>query len=577
KSCSRGIARAAFPRVPNSPFPPCRRIHIPSRIYPPGRMPHPSAPMSTQPAFDILTHEPHVQAGEGAPRSAIVEQMLAHVAQGAEEPFFIVDVGAALDRLSLWRRLLPEVMPFYAVKCCPDPVLLYALAEAGMGFDCASQAEMHEVLGLGVDPSRIIYANPCKQPSHMRYAASHNVPLSVFDSEGELRKHAALFPGGDVLLRIAVDDSHATCEMSCKYGAPLSAAPSLLREARSLGVRVRGVSFHVGSGCYSGESFVDAVQRAASVFDIAASMDMHLDILDVGGGFPGVDTDYLSFAAIAAPLRKALTHHFPAARGVQLIAEPGRFIAASTHTLAVNVIGQKTMPSSDGGEPTTMYFVNDGLYGSFNCVLYDHAHPEAKPLPTPEVAAALKSSSALSSIWGPTCDGLDCIVKETRLPHLPVGQSSWLYFDNMGAYTSAAGSNFNGMPLPSNIYLNNASSEEPKGFECQLPQEELEMSAASVLKILRAFKVLKAIQVQKIMQVHKVKLVRRAFKALKAIPAHKDYKVRKAVPISKAILVRGADLAEIQLTRPNDLTLLTHPTLVCSASLSTTHTGPGGL
>ena len=56
-----------------------------------------------------------------------------------------------------------------------------------------------------------------------------------------------------------------------------------------------------------------------------------------------------------------------------------------------------------------------------------------------------------SSLWGPTCDGLDCVSRHVALPELEVG--AWLYFPNMGAYTAAAGSNFNGMPLPSKLYL----------------------------------------------------------------------------------------------------------------------------
>jgi len=390
-----------------------------------------------------------------APKSAVVEEMLRQVAEGAEEPFYVVDIGAALDRLSLWRELLPEVEPFYAVKCCPDPSLLYALAQAGMGFDCASKGEMEQMFQLGVGPERILYANPCKQPSHLKYAARQRVPLAVVDSEDELRKHAELYPEGEVLVRIAVDDSQAQCVMSCKYGAPMASTGRLLRRAIELGVRVRGVSFHAGSGCYSAQSFVDAVDRGSAVFDEAALLGLKLDILDIGGGFPGSDDGKLSFTDIAVPLRHALHRQFPASRGVRLIAEPGRFIAEQTHTLAVNIIGKKVVQPAEGGDGSTMYFVNDGLYGSFNSVLYDHASPTAELL-APGTAAT--DDLLPASIWGPTCDGLDCVVKETRLPDMQVG--SWLFFERMGAYTAAAGSNFNGMPLPEKVYLHAVDSSD---------------------------------------------------------------------------------------------------------------------
>lgn len=55
-----------------------------------------------------------------------------------------------------------------AVKCNNDPVVLAVLASLGCGFDCASRAEMQSVLDLGVAPDKIIYANPCKQNSHIK-------------------------------------------------------------------------------------------------------------------------------------------------------------------------------------------------------------------------------------------------------------------------------------------------------------------------------------------------------------------------------------------------------------------------
>merc|ERR1719419_1512298 len=55
---------------------------------------------------------------------------------------------------------------------------------------------------------------------------------------------------------------------------------------------------------------------------------------------------------------------------------------------------------------TLMYYVNDGVYGSFNCILYDHAHC----LPTLHKKPKSDEVMYPCSIWGPTCDGLDRIV-----------------------------------------------------------------------------------------------------------------------------------------------------------------------
>jgi ornithine decarboxylase len=66
----------------------------------------------------------------------------------------------------------------------------------------------------------------------------------------------------------------------------------------------------------------------------------------------------------------ALDDYFPPSMGVQVIAEPGRYYVASAYTLATLVHSKRD----------TMYYINDGVYGSFNCILYDHAVVTPVPL-----------------------------------------------------------------------------------------------------------------------------------------------------------------------------------------------------
>ena len=160
------------------------------------------------------------------------------VASGAEDPFYVIDLERALERLAMWRAELPEIEPFYAVKCNGDPALLLTLAHQGVNFDCASHAELKQLLDLGVSASRLVYANPIKQPSHLRFARQHGVDLTVFDGVHELHKLAATHPTCKLLLRIAVDDSQAQCVLSNKYGADPREAESLLDAAAKLGLTV---------------------------------------------------------------------------------------------------------------------------------------------------------------------------------------------------------------------------------------------------------------------------------------------------------------------------------------------------
>jgi ornithine decarboxylase len=125
-----------------------------------------------------------------------------------------------------------------------------------------------------------------------------------------------------------------------------------------------------------------------------------------------------------------------------------------------------------GGIPRTDY-INDGVYGSFNCIMFDHqiVHPfpltlggQACPFPAafpPNIQleedltvqmgyAAPRGQAELASIWGPTCDSIDCVRNVVVLPKaLEVGD--WLGWGEMGAYTICAASTFNGCVFASRV------------------------------------------------------------------------------------------------------------------------------
>jgi len=361
-----------------------------------------------------------------------------------EEAFYVIDLGVVLKKFKQWVQYLPRVKPFYAIKCNPNTAIVKTLASLGANFDCASKAEIQQILGLGISSSRIIYANPTKMKSHISYAKNMGVDLMTFDNTFELQKIAEVYPTARLVLRIITDDSNSVCKFSTKFGAPLDQTFGILSKAKELNLNVVGVSFHVGSGCMSTTSFVSAIRSAHRVFKQAEDLGFQLNILDIGGGWPGTDDDGILFSDIADAIRPVLDELFN--RDVEIIAEPGRYFAAECHTLAVNVFAKRHVPdeSSLGGKKF-LYYINDGVYQSFNCIFFDHAAP--KPI---VFAPGNRSELYSCTIFGPTCDSMDCIGKNLMLPELEVGE--WLYFKNMGAYTTAASSPFNGFKSHPNTY-----------------------------------------------------------------------------------------------------------------------------
>ncbi|XP_038057602.1 ornithine decarboxylase-like [Patiria miniata] len=387
--------------------------------------------------------------------------------EDSDDAFFIGDLGDVVAKHRKWISSLPRVDPFYAVKCNPDRNVIKLLAGLNTSFDCASKSEIEMVLSLGVPPSRIIFANPCKQRSHLKYAAKEGVDLMTFDNEEELHKIKRVFPEARLVLRILTDDSTAQCQLGLKYGCHPKRAPYLLQVAKELQLDVVGISFHVGSGCRDVTAFADAIQSARDIFDYGERLGITMDLLDIGGGFPGQTSAAIPFEEFAHVINAALQEHFPTSSGVRVIAEPGRFYVASAFTVCVNITAKRmvardiqtfsvpeskdlvanSVAPSQSDEPGFMYYVNDGVYGSFNCLLYDHATVEPKLLQERSKTELQYSTS----IWGPSCDGLDRIVEHCLMPELQVGE--WMLFEDMGAYTMCAGSEFNGFKRPVGYYV----------------------------------------------------------------------------------------------------------------------------
>ena len=199
------------------------------------------------------------------------------------------------------------------------------------------------ILGMGnVDPSRIIFANPCKAMSFIRHAARAGVDKMTFDNTDELYKIARAHPSAKLVVRILTDDSRSLCRLGLKFGAPLVTVPALLAKARELGLDVIGVSFHVGSGCFDSSAFADAIMRARAAFDMGREAGYEFDFLDVGGGFEDV-----RFEQTAAVLNAALDQYFRDRTTLKVIAEPGRFYVSSAFTLSTNIIARRARAPSD--------------------------------------------------------------------------------------------------------------------------------------------------------------------------------------------------------------------------------------
>lgn len=354
--------------------------------------------------------------------------------------FYTLSRSRLTTQHALWKKQLPHVKPYYAVKCNPDPLLLKWLYQENVSFDCASARELKMVAEqFGEKPTgdRLLLANPCKTINDIEFAQSLKVPWVTADSVEELVKMDKVGWRPNIILRIAVDDTGSSCPFGAKFGLAPEQVKEVALATKTFRMPLAGLSFHVGSGNHESDAFGDAIRLSRSIWgglpDSVRPFD--LPVLDIGGGWSHIPSLFMKQSASA---RKALAEFCPESP-TTIIAEPGRFFAAPTHTLYVRVMGKK--PRKGGG---WRYTIDESIYGQFGCIPFDHAKPAIGRLRESANDSARPTTPA--SIFGRTCDSLDWIANSPNMEELEVGD--WLIIPEMGAYTTATATEFNGFPKP---------------------------------------------------------------------------------------------------------------------------------
>ncbi|KAF3933614.1 hypothetical protein ABW19_dt0208450 [Dactylella cylindrospora] len=447
-----------------------------------------------------------------------------------EDGFWVVDLDVIRSQLSRWQKNLPLVRPFYAVKCNPTPQLLSLLSSfsnpshpstLNVGFDCATHSEISTLLSLSVPPENIIYANPCKAPSHLRYASTVGVRKMTFDNAAELYKIREFFPDAECVIRIKTegepieDDNSGTGEegkvleksaaryqLSLKYGVSPNSSRALLNLAKSLNLSVTGVAFHVGSAQSDPNAYLQGIVAAKKVWRIAAEVGYTFKLLDIGGGF--MDEN---FERAAEKIGFGLDREFGElirSGEVEVIAEPGRYICASAFTLATSVIAVREETEGEGGR--RMLYLADGMYSNINAAMWPRElsfpeivkgrrlaraggmETEAEGTKARGTGSSASSDSGIEveergigsdvvenevvgewmegeyqeyTVWGPTCDCGDVILKSAWLPKgIEVGD--WFVFRDLGAYSTCMRNPFNGFATKNKFYvLDELSGTDP--------------------------------------------------------------------------------------------------------------------
>ena len=370
-------------------------------------------------------------------------------------PLFVVDHEELRRNYATFKKYLPRVQAYYAVKANPDPAIVKTLFDAGASFDVASMPEfhiVHEYIQDLPDKERqawiwdkIIYANPIKADETLRELNPYK-PLVTYDNYEEIRKIRKYAPQAGLALRLKVPNTGAMVELSSKFGAAPGEAVDLILAADKAGLTVEGLSFHVGSQTTNFKNYVAAINLAANIFKEARDRGYtKMNLLDIGGGFPApYDAGVKPFRELAGIINRELDRLFPKndpsfPKKFEILAEPGRFLCATAGTAVSKIIGKAMR---DG---KLCYYINDGVYHTFSGVIFDHCHYHLKSFK--------RGPTQICSVFGPTCDALDVVSLAENLPE-DLELDDLLYSEQIGAYSHASSTYFNGFPPATVVHLN---------------------------------------------------------------------------------------------------------------------------
>jgi ornithine decarboxylase len=374
-------------------------------------------------------------------------ELLQELAKEHGTPIFVIDHELIRQNYKEFKERLPNVQVYFAVKANSNPEIVRTLYEMGCSFDVASMPEfmiVYENIKDLPDKERqdwiwdkIIYANTIK-PIETLIALDRYNPLVTFDNSDELKKIRQHAPHAGLVLRIRVPNTGSVVELSSKFGADPGEAVDLIVEAFDLGLVVEGLSFHVGSQCTNFDNYVQALHLSENIIsETETRTGRKIRILDIGGGFPvKYHPEVRSFKILAKQLNTEIKRLFP--EDMQILAEPGRFLVANTCTLVAKVIGK----AFRDGKPS--YYINDGVYHTYSGQVFDHT--------TYPVLAFKQGETQISAVFGPTCDAFDTITLSAELPELEIGDL--VYSENIGAYSHASSTYFNGFPPAKVVHIN---------------------------------------------------------------------------------------------------------------------------
>ena len=366
-------------------------------------------------------------------------------------PFYCYSTATLQRHFQVMHEALSALNPMicFAVKANSNLAVLATLAGAGSGADVVSEGEIRLALAAGIPAGKIVFSGVGKTREEMAYALEQGIYQFNVESWPEVETLHEVASGMNTQAAIAFrvnpdvePGTHAkisTGQKASKFGIPVTQAIEFYDRAATLpGIKIQGVSVHIGSQLTRLEPFREAYQRLRRLVEQLRQAGHAIEVIDLGGGLgipycreeqPPLPTDY---GAMVCEV-------FDGCAG-QYVFEPGRLIAGNAGILVTKVIYVKE------SEGRRYVIVDAAMNDLLRPTLYE-AHHEMVPVVQQEAGHTITAD-----IVGPVCESGDFFAKDVELPEVQEGDL--LAFRSAGAYGAVMSSTYNTRLLIPEILVN---------------------------------------------------------------------------------------------------------------------------
>lgn len=384
-------------------------------------------------------------------------------------PLYVYDIALFRKRargfIDTFKNASVKAQVAYASKAFSSMAIYQVAAQEGLLVDVVSGGELYTALKAGFPSEKIHFHGNNKSPQELEFAFKSNIGCIVIDNfyEIELLKQLSSERKQKmhVLIRVTpgveahTHDFITTGQSDSKFGFDLNngqADEAFKALYNDPFLELQGMHCHIGSQIFDTAAFRLAAKKLTDKMgEWQEEYQFHANVLNLGGGFG------IRYTNEDAPLEPAIyvddmiqTVKQEADRlnilMPEIWIEPGRSLVGDAGTTLYTIGSQKVVPN------TRNYLaVDGGMSDNIRPALYDAKYDAV-------IANKMsQSATATYTIAGKLCESGDKLIENINLPKAEPNDILATFCT--GAYGYSMASNYNRLPRPAVVFVENGEHQ----------------------------------------------------------------------------------------------------------------------